>query len=131
MVSGWLLVIASISIRSVFNSLNVKVVLPTTYLSKGSFDQPNHVLPNRHQGAFAVINFHDVHWLFKYWKTSAEWYNVKIICGGKLSWLQHLVEICGKLLWLCHSCNTLLTSFMNISLENVCDSLTNQCSLRE
>ena len=58
-VSGLLLMIASILIRSVFNS----VVLPMTFSQK-AHDQLNQ-------------NFHVVHWLLKYWKKSAGW---QIVC---------------------------------------------------
>ena len=43
---------------------------------------------------------------------------MQIVHGGILSWLQCPLKFVGKLLWLCSFCNTLLTSFVYILLEN-------------
>ena len=50
-----------------------------------------------------------------YW---LEYRIIQMVHSGALLQLQRLVEIYGKLSWLCRSCNTLLTSFMKNSLEN-------------
>ena len=44
---------------------------------------------------------------------------MQITQGRKLSLLQCLVEIQEKLLWLFHSCNTLLSSFKKILLRKI------------
>ena len=43
---------------------------------------------------------------------------MQIICGGKLSRLQHLIEICRKTFAVVSFMQYLLTSFMKLSLEN-------------
>ena len=42
----------------------------------------------------------------------SECFILQIVHSGKLSWLQHLIEIHGKAFAVCHLCNTLLISLI-------------------
>ena len=50
---------------------------------------------------------------------------MQIVCGGKLTLLQCLVEICGKTFAVVLFMQYLLSSFMKLSLKNYCGSYCN------